>query len=96
MLLQFQSLGSIRLNATVLNNNVETVEIAMTIGGASSSNIVQRSMSYQDNKSCFLNHAMEQANDVCRILNVSGGNRGFHRNTNANDRYTSLSVYLIG
>jgi hypothetical protein len=37
-----------------------------------------------------------QANDECRILNTSGGNRGFHRNTNANDRYTSLSVYLIG
>jgi len=89
--------GFYQVNATVLNNNVETVEIAMTIGGASSSNIVQRSMSYQDNKSCFLHHAMElQTGDVCRILNVSGGNRGFHRNTNANDRYTSLSVYLVG
>ena len=96
MLLQFQSLGSIRFN---VNNDVETVEIAMTIGGASSSNMEQRSMSYQDNKSCFANlcngtPSLYRCNH--RILNVSGGNRGFHRNTNANDRYTSLSGYLIG
>ena len=89
--------GFYQINATILNNNAEDLEIAMTVGGSTESKVVQRGYANSDNRSCYLHHAMElQANDECRILNTSGGNRGFHRNTNANDRYTSLSVYLIG
>ena len=47
------------------------------------------------NKNYLVGHKKINSSQY-RILNVSGGNRGFHRNTNANDRYTSLSVYLIG
>ena len=89
--------GFYQINATILNNNVENLEIALTVGGSLNEHVVQRSYANSDNRSCYLHHAMElQANDECRIVNSSGGNRGFHRNTDATDRYTSLSVYLIG
>ena len=89
--------GFYMVNATILNNNAETLEISLAINGTGSSSIIQRVQSFQDNKGLYLHHAVQlSANDVCRILNTSGGNRGFHRNTDATDRYTSLSVYLIG
>jgi len=89
--------GFYMINATILNNNVEDLEIALTINGAAVSDIIQRSYANSDNRSCYLHHAMElTAGNVCRILNTSGGNRGFHRNQLDQDRYTALSVYLIG
>ena len=89
--------GFYMVNATILNNNVENLEISLAINGTGSSSIIQRSYANSDNRACYLHHAVElQVNDVCRILNTSGGDRGFHRNTDATDRYTSLSVYLIG
>ena len=89
--------GFYQINATILNNNVEDLNIALTLNGSSSSDVVQFSYANSDNRSCYLHHAMElQANDECRIVNASGGNRGFHRNRGASNRYTSLSVYLVG
>ena len=89
--------GFYQINATILNNNVEDLEIALTVNGATGSDAVQRSYANSDNRACYLHHAMElQVNDECRIVNSSGGNRGFHRNRGATDRYTSLSVYLVG
>ena len=89
--------GFYQINATILNNNVEDLNIALTLNGSLSENVVQFSYANSDNRSCYLHHAMElQANDECRIVNASGGNRGFHRNRGATDRYTSLSVYLVG
>ena len=89
--------GFYQVNATILNNNLEDLEIALTIGGTSSSDIVLRAFSNDDNRFVQLHMALQlSANDACRIINASGGARGFHRNTNENDRYSALSVYLLG
>ena len=89
--------GFYQVNATILNNNLEDLELALTIGGTSSSNIVLRAFSNDDNRFVNLHMALQlTANDECRIINASGSNRGFHRNTDATDRYSALSVYLIG
>jgi len=89
--------GLYQVNATILNNNVENLEICLTVGGSSSSNIVFRSYSNADHRTCYIHHAIAfTAGDECRILNCSGNTNAYHRNNNANDRYTALSVYLIG
>ena len=89
--------GFYQVNATILNNNLEDLELALTIGGTSSSNIILRAFSNDDNRFVNLHMALQlSANDACRIINASGGARGFHRNTDATDRYSALSVYLIG
>ena len=89
--------GFYQVNATILNNNLEDLEIELTIGGTSSSDIVLRAFSNDDNRFVQLHMALQlSANDACRIINASGGARGFHRNTNENDRYSALSVYLLG
>ena len=89
--------GFYQVNATILNNNLEDLELALTIGSDYAGGIVLRSFSNDDNRFVNLHMALQlSANDVCRIVNSSGGARGFHRNTNATDRYSALSVYLIG
>ena len=89
--------GFYQINATILNNNLEDLELALTVGGTSSSNIILRAFSNDDNRFVNLHMALQlNANDACRIINASGGARGFHRNTDATDRYSALSVYLIG
>ena len=89
--------GFYQVNATILNNNLEDIELALTIGGTSSSNIVLRAFSNDDNRFVNLHMALQlTATNECRIINSSGAARGFHRNTDATDRYSALSVYLIG
>ena len=88
--------GFYQINATVFNNNDEDIELALTVNGTDSTDIVLRAFR-DEHRFVQLHMALPlSASDACRILNYSGANRGFHRNTNANDRYTALSVYLIG
>ncbi len=48
-------------------------------------------------RSCRFNQAMPfTAGDVIDFRNTTGNNLGIHRNTNATDRYTMASIYLIG
>ena len=88
--------GFYQINATILNNNAEDLELALTLNGTSSSEIVHRAFR-DEHRYVNMNVALQlTANDACRIVNSSGGARGFHRNTDATDRYSQLSVYLIG
>ena len=88
--------GFYQINATILNNNAEDLELALTVNGTSSSEIVLRAFR-DEHRFVNLHMALQlSTNDACRIVNSSGGARGFHRNTDATDRYTALSVYLIG
>ena len=90
--------GLYQVNMQTLTDAAEGVELAMTVGGVASSNIIFRN--YTDNtRSCSIHAIWEfSANDVVRVINNTGASRGFYRHLLPSDtgRYSYWSTYLIG
>jgi len=86
--------GIYYLSCSILCNNSESMHFNLynhTAGTNQASwyDVTTRSVQFQ--------HAMPfTAGDVIDFRNTTGNNLGIHRNTNADDRYTMASIYLIG
>ncbi len=91
--------GLYQVNMQVLAEDAgEGIELAMTVGGVASSNIILRNYTHET-RSCAIHAAWEfTANDVVRVFNNTGASRGFYRHLLPGDtgRYSYWSTYLIG
>ena len=86
--------GVYQVNCQLLNNNSETLEFGLY---NSSTSGYQARWYDVTTRSINVHQAMPfTANDQISVYNTVGNNLGIHRNTNATDRYTMISVYLIG
>ena len=84
--------GLYQINASFLNNNEENMEFSLKLNSAYALVAFQ-----SDERRINMSHAMElSANDTIQFINTSGYNLGVHRNTDATDRYTAVSMYLVG
>ena len=90
--------GLYQVNMQTLTDAAEGIELAMTVGGVAASNIILRNYT-ANTRSCTIHAAWEfSANDVVRVINNTGGSRGFYRHLLPGDtgRYSYWSTYLIG
>jgi len=86
--------GIYQVNCQLLNNNSETLEFGLY---NSSTNGYQARWFDVTTRSINVHQAMPfTVNDQISVFNTVGNNLGIHRNTGATDRYTMISVYLIG
>ena len=86
--------GIYQVNCQIYNNNSETLEFGLY---NSSTSGYQARWVDVTTKSINLHQAMPfTANDQISFRNTTGNNLGIHRNTDATDRYTMVSMYLIG
>ena len=86
--------GIYQVNCQLLNNNSESMEFGLY--NSSSGNYQARWFDVTT-RLINLHQAMPfTANDQISVFNTIGNNLGIHRNTGATDRYTMISVYLIG
>ena len=86
--------GIYQVNCQVLNNNSETLEF-----GLYNSNGAAYQARFYDvtTRSINIHQAMPfTASDQISVFNTVGNNLGIHRNAAASDRYTMLSMHLIG
>ena len=84
--------GIYQINFQVLVQSAATLDFAV---GPSSGNEIFRSFRYNARSLAPSLAIPLNANGTFQIRNTSGGSYNIHRNTDATDRYTSLSVYLI-
>ena len=90
--------GLYQLSMAVLTDAEEGIELAVTVNGTASSNIILRNYT-ANTRSNTMNVAYEfSANDVLKIINNTGASRGFYRGYFPSDtgRYSYWSMYLIG
>ena len=91
--------GLYQVNMQTLTDAAEGIELAMTVNGVASSNIILRNYTHET-RSCSIHAAYEfSASDVVRVINNTGASRGFYRqllSTPDTGRYSYWSTYLIG
>ena len=86
--------GIYQVNCQIMNNNSETLEFGLY---NSSTSGYQARWIDVTTRSINIHQAMPfTANDQISLRNTTGNNLGIHRNTDATDRYTMVSMYLIG
>lgn len=86
--------GIYQVNCQLLNNNSETLEFGLY---NSSTSAYQARWYDVTTRSINVHQAMPfTANDQISVYNTVGNNLGIHRNSGATDRYTMISMYLIG
>ena len=86
--------GIYQVNCQIMNNKSETLEFGLY---NSSTSGYQARWIDVTTRSINIHQAMPfTANDQISFRNTTGNNLGIHRNTDATDRYTMVSMYLIG